>query len=209
MATESNVGVGGWSLQPSSPFWRASRLLECLSVLEEVKWANLPVDTGCEIPFFFCVLPLSGNTGWQEEEGFLVVLLTSYLRCCSPFWQTGWKSSGRKSLLWKKSRKSLKIIATVTVNIRRIKAVICFLLWFLRDFSFWRDCLLISRIVGTLSESLRSWIIRWSLVLFSSILVVGIECEILAWKVVLWLHFMFLPPTESVFKQSVFWLYSK
>ena len=95
-ATESNVGVGGWSLQPSSPFWRASRLLECLSVLEEVKWANLPVDTGCEIPFFFCVLPLSGNTGWQEEEGFLVVLLTSYLRCCSPFWQTGWKSSGRK-----------------------------------------------------------------------------------------------------------------
>ena len=95
-ATESNVGVGGWSLQPSSPFWRASRLLECLSVLEEVKWANLPVDTGCEIPFFSCVLPLSGNTGWQEEEGFLVVLLTSYLRCCSPFWQTGWKSSGRK-----------------------------------------------------------------------------------------------------------------
>ena len=126
-ATESNVGVGGWSLQPSSPFWRASRLLECLSVLEEVKWANLPVDTGCEIPFFSCVLPLSGNTGWQEEEGFLVVLLTSYLRCCSPFWQTGWKSSGRKSLLWKKSRKSLKIIATVTVNIRRIEAVMCFL----------------------------------------------------------------------------------
>ena len=115
----------------------------------------------------------------------------------------------KKSLLWKKSRKSLKIIATVTVNIRRIKAVICFVLWFLRDFSFWRDCLLISRIVGTLSESLRSWIKRWSLVLFSSILVVGIECEILAWKVVLWLHFMFLPPTESVFKQSVFWLYSK
>ena len=70
----------------------------------------------------------------------------------------------KKSLLWKKSRKSLKIIATVTVNIRRIKAVICFLLWFLRDFSFWRDCLLISRIVDTLSESLRSWIIRWSLV---------------------------------------------
>ena len=93
----------------------------------------------------------------------------------------------KKSLLWKKSRKSLKIIATVTVNIRRIEAVICFLsvispwlLFLKRLLVDLQDCWYVIRVFKELDYTLilgfvlvdtRRWNRMWNLGLKSRLMI--------------------------------------